>query len=84
MLPESILELTFELSHLRINILFVTCSKTKPNYLCLLTVHAEENFYIQIHCISTDSATLGLTAKWKHYEAMNLYFILFYSSFFEV
>lgn len=44
-------------------------------------MNIQEKFYIQIHCISSDSAILDLIAKWEHYEAMNLCFVLFCSSF---
>lgn len=69
--------ITSELNHLRISILFVTCSKIKPNYPCLLTMHVQEKFYIQIHCISSDSAIPDLIAKWEHYKPMNLCFVYF-------
>lgn len=71
-LPEALLDLAFELSHPRINILQAISSKAEPNYLCLLTMWVEAKLKIQIYFIGSNSAALDLIVKRETYETMNI------------
>ena len=71
-LPEALLQLIFNLSHPRINILQATCSEAKPHYLCLLTVWREVKFKIQTYFIASNSTALDLIVMWETCKKMNI------------